>query len=319
VREADALAHGARLLRWMQEEWFSSPAYLTLEERPVLLVFGPQYFRDEQWAKMFAGLNRQPQFFTLHHRRGHAAVGGFDWPLPRGGTEQGLRELDAFYARAKGWPRFVPAAFPRFHDIYREAGVHDSYGFIADRGGKTYEETLERALKSGADVVQLVTWNDWGEGTMIEPSVEFGYRDLEATQRLRRRHRENTLSVHAEDLRLPVRGSCSGSGTGTTPPSARSWTKRFRCCSRAGWPRPGRGSTPFRTNRLRSKNNGIERGDRGHGRHREHARRRVREALRLQDRRRVRHPQGPRRQGRRPLWLSRLLLGPGDAGERDED
>jgi hypothetical protein len=189
----------------MQEEWFSSPAYLTIEERPVLLVFGPQYFRDEQWETMFAGLNRQPQFFTLHHRRGQAAVGGFDWPLPRAGTEQGLREVDAFYARAKAWPRSVPAAFPRFHDIYREAGVHDSYGFIADRGGKTYEETLERALKSGADVVQLVTWNDWGEGTMIEPSVEFGYRDLEATQRLRRRHGKTRFPHTPEDLRLPVR------------------------------------------------------------------------------------------------------------------
>jgi len=26
-------------------------------------------------------------------------------------------------------------------------------------------------------MVQIATWNDWGEGTGIEPTAEFGYRD----------------------------------------------------------------------------------------------------------------------------------------------
>ena len=61
------------------------------------------------------------------------------------------------------------------------------------------------ALKSRARVIQIVTWNDWGEGTQIEPSAEFGYRDLEATQRLRRRATNTHLAGTAADLRLPVR------------------------------------------------------------------------------------------------------------------
>jgi hypothetical protein len=28
-------------------------------------------------------------------------------------------------------------------------------------------------------IIQIATWNDWGEGTVVEPSREFGYRDLE--------------------------------------------------------------------------------------------------------------------------------------------
>jgi hypothetical protein len=202
--EAEAVAHGQRLLRWLEKEWFASPAYLTLEGRPVFLVFGPQYYKNEQWEQIFAGLRRRPQFFTQLDRRVPSAVGGFGWPIPNKGTENSFRELDAYYARAKTWSQQIPPAYPRFHDIYKEAGVHDSYGSIDDRAGKTYEETLERALKSRAAVTQLVTWNDWGEGTMIEPSVEFGYRDLEATQRLRRRHIEPRFRYAARDLRLPV-------------------------------------------------------------------------------------------------------------------
>lgn len=34
-------------------------------------------------------------------------------------------------------------------------------------------------------MVQIATWNDWGEGTGIEPTVEFGNRDLLTIQRLR--------------------------------------------------------------------------------------------------------------------------------------
>ena len=31
-------------------------------------------------------------------------------------------------------------------------------------------------------MVQLITWNDYGEGTMIEPTMEFGYTMLEHVQ-----------------------------------------------------------------------------------------------------------------------------------------
>ena len=54
-------------------------------------------------------------------------------------------------------------------------------------------------------LVQICTWNDWGEGTMIEPSIEFGYRDLEVIQRLRRQLVEPGFVGEPADLRLPHR------------------------------------------------------------------------------------------------------------------
>ena len=54
-------------------------------------------------------------------------------------------------------------------------------------------------------MVQISTWNDWGEGTVIEPSAEFGYRDLEVVQRLRRRHVEPAFAATSDDLRLAHR------------------------------------------------------------------------------------------------------------------
>ena len=74
----------------------------------------------------------------------------------------------------------IAAVFPKFHDIYREAGLHDSYGYLDDQNGQTFEQTLNRAWHGKARIIQIATWNDFGEGTIIEPTQEFGYRYLES-------------------------------------------------------------------------------------------------------------------------------------------
>ena len=41
-------------------------------------------------------------------------------------------------------------------------------------------QTLDLAIqnKNSIDALQLVTWNDFGEGTMYEPTYEFGFKML---------------------------------------------------------------------------------------------------------------------------------------------
>ncbi len=200
-----AVAHGQNLMKWMEKNFFDNPAYLKLEARPVLLTFGEPFYQDAQWNAIFSVLPVKPLYFTEHVIRAQtAATGAFDWPVPKEGESGALRQQNAFYERVGEWPYFIAAAYPRFQDIYAEAGVHASWGSIADRDGRTYTDTLTRALDSNASIVQLVTWNDWGEGTQIEPSVEFGYRDLEATQRLRRLHLDAKFSATARDLPVPA-------------------------------------------------------------------------------------------------------------------
>lgn len=206
IAPKEAVAHGQRLMQWAQTNLFSSPAYLKLRERPVLLAFGDPFYKDAEWNQILASARPRPLFFTESNRYTltTATVGAFDWPQPGSGNANALAEQDAFYKRAKAWSFFIPAAYPRFNDIYKEAGVGNSYGHIDDRDGRTYETTLTRALQSAAPIVQIATWNDWGEGTQIEPSMQWGYRDLETTQRLRRKYVQPSFRYTAPDLRLPI-------------------------------------------------------------------------------------------------------------------
>jgi hypothetical protein len=209
----EALAHGQQTLLYAQRHYFNDPAYLRLADgRPVLLNFGPQFFRGHrQWAALFSVLadTNQPAFFTLD-RRLATAEGAFNWPPMHLSRANGgllmvpaLQDyLDQFERAAQGWPAFISSAFPRFHDYYGEAGVRASYGRLADESGAMFRNTLARAMTNESAMVQLVTWNDFGEGTVIEPTSDFGYRDLTVLQDLRRQYFDPAYANRVEHLHL---------------------------------------------------------------------------------------------------------------------
>ena len=60
-------------------------------------------------------------------------------------------------------------------------------------------------MRAHGQIVQIATWNDWGEGTQIEPSREFGYRDLECLQLLRQDQEDEQFQMSKASLRLPYR------------------------------------------------------------------------------------------------------------------
>jgi len=202
---SEALAAGKNELAFVAEEWFRDEAYVRVNGRPLLLVFGPQHFlRREQWQELTGGQSPLPVLLGLPHLVKEAGLdGAYGWPQVTGGVEitpeVWRKSLAELLARAKSGEAVVPVAFPGFRDIYQEAGLHPSYGSIDPRKGATLAETLDISLKSQLPVIQIATWNDFGEGTMVEPTVGNGYRPLEQIQAALKRTRSK------EDLRLPAR------------------------------------------------------------------------------------------------------------------
>ncbi len=109
-----------------------------------------------------------------------------------------------FDQKAGAWPAFISSAFPRFHDIYQRAGVRNYWGYLGDRHGDTLRETLSRGLTNSSALVQIVTWNDFGEGSMVEPTEEYGFRDLGIIQDLRRQYLEPDFSRNTNDLAMAL-------------------------------------------------------------------------------------------------------------------
>ena len=205
---AQVVPHGQAVMRWLQTNWFRDPAYVKDGGRPLLLVFGPQHFTTAQWPQLTAGLKPAPATYALPHLTAQLpGSNAFGWPPVHGGKRlapadwnQYLNDLDRRAAKGES---IIAAVFPKFHDIYREAGLHDSYGYLDDQNGQTFEQTLDRAWHGKARIIQIATWNDFGEGTIIEPTQEFGYRYLESLQG-RRAKIDPAFHFIPADLRLPV-------------------------------------------------------------------------------------------------------------------
>jgi len=120
-------------------------------------------------------------------------------------TEKGLAQVRRFSHESKQWQCSIPVIFPRFVDVYEQAGVQASYVEIKDNDGETFRLSVDAAAQARGQIVQIATWNDWGEGTQIEPSREFGYRDLERLQLLRQDQEDEQFQMSKASLRLPYR------------------------------------------------------------------------------------------------------------------
>ena len=54
--------------------------------------------------------------------------------------------------------------------------------YVERANGETYRYRWQRAFENGFPAVFIPTWDDWGEGTIIAPTVEFGNQYLEITR-----------------------------------------------------------------------------------------------------------------------------------------
>jgi hypothetical protein len=181
--DAERIAAAKADMQYVQRNYFSSVNYIKVDNQPLLLTFGPQTFQSaSSWTDIFSVLGTKPKFLTLWYESGEAgsnASGEYSWVYQDGTSH--LTHLDNFYAKVS--PAFkMGSAYPGFKDFYTEGGWTDNVNFeIEHNNTETFSTTLNKALDK-VDYIQLATWNDYGESTMIEPTLEFGYSFLTTLQ-----------------------------------------------------------------------------------------------------------------------------------------
>ena len=76
ITTAEAIEHARQTMSYAETHFFNDPSFLRLNGRPVLLNFGPQYFKSsENWAAIFSTLapSNAPAFFTEDNKLANAA------------------------------------------------------------------------------------------------------------------------------------------------------------------------------------------------------------------------------------------------------
>ena len=130
-------------------------------------VYGPQDDTAENWAAARATLPADVRLFAQTHLVGWAAAGRFD----------GVYTYDVLV--------FTGDRFARLCEQARKAKLlcapsvgpgYDARHAVADarvrprRQGKTYDGMWQSAIRAGANLVTITSYNEWHEGTQIEPA-----------------------------------------------------------------------------------------------------------------------------------------------------
>lgn len=169
-------------LNYVNTTYESSPAYITANGRPVIYFFGDSAYTID-WTRVRASVAGNPEFiFRNSGAFTHAqSSGGFSWlaPHPAGSTSTDIASLgylDNYYSTALNHPTMYStgSGYKGFNDSLAAWG---SGRFILQQCGQTWLESLAQAGKYYSTAnqqtgIQLVTWNDYEEGSEIETGID---------------------------------------------------------------------------------------------------------------------------------------------------
>lgn len=189
-------------LQYIENAYFTSANYLRKDNTEMLFLFGPNYIKDSlDWDQIDLKLQSKPKLITLwkaSNRLGSHSSGEFSW-IDKNHTNT----LSNYYDyTVQNNIATIGGIYPGFNDYYYEGGWRTDTILdwkIPHNNNQTLQETLDLTDRYPVAFIQLITWNDFGEGTMVEPTLEFGFTPLEKIQIY------TGVSFTKEDLKLPYK------------------------------------------------------------------------------------------------------------------
>jgi PKD repeat protein len=167
-------------LNYANVTYSGSPAYLHSGGRPVVYFFGHEAYTID-WTRVRAGVAGNPMFIF---RNGSGftkpqSSGAFSWVEPTTVTAtnpMAINYLDNYYKTALSMPTAYStgSGYKGFNDTLALWGTNR---IIDQQCGQTWLKTMAEAGKFYSTTkqmlgIQLVTWNDYEEGSEIESGID---------------------------------------------------------------------------------------------------------------------------------------------------
>lgn len=166
----------AKHLQYIEQTYFDSPAYMRIQGRPVVTNFDVDHDYQIDWKAAGAAVASDPTFlFQNSPAFTHPmSSGGYSWVQPKT-TDYGSAYLTSFYKTGKSYSNLetVGASYKGFND---KLALWGSNRIMDQQCGQTWLQTFSKInsmYNSGnqLEALQLVTWNDYEEGTEIESGI----------------------------------------------------------------------------------------------------------------------------------------------------
>ncbi len=166
------------------------PAYLRFQGKPVIFFWRQQRFSVEEWAAIRNQIDPDHNTIWIAEGVDISYQSVFDghhlysiaWAASPAGQLAKWGDRVRAYESENGVERlWVATAMPGYNDTNLPRA--DAFA-VARRNGDYYRETWQGAVASQPDMIIITSFNEWPEGTHIEPSQSYGNLYLDVTREL---------------------------------------------------------------------------------------------------------------------------------------
>jgi hypothetical protein len=165
-------------MQYVAQTYFSSPAYWRINGHPMLTTYDmDRHYPGLDWNAVAAAVPGNPVYiFQDYAGFDHTVTSGsFAWAVPTDKTF-GMNYLRKFYTAALAHPDETPigANYKGFNDTLASWGLNR---IMSQQCGQTWLMTFDKInsyynSSKELDALQLVTWNDYEEGTELETGID---------------------------------------------------------------------------------------------------------------------------------------------------
>ena len=197
LNRAEEVSKALAELEWLNTNVIEKSYYATLDGSSPVYVFrkvADSMFNSLEWNYIKNNLsNKNIEFYfndCYTDELNNCSDGYFFWV---GGFDKNnsnsldflKNELDCFRKKAyekKRRNKVIMSVVPGFDDT-PVWGWGETPRIAPRYNGKRYSLMWESIIRENDNTVQIVTFNDWNEGSQIEPSVENGFKYLNLTRK----------------------------------------------------------------------------------------------------------------------------------------
>lgn len=175
-------------IEYIIDRWGEHPAFYRTNGLPMFFIYDSYLVRNEEWAKLF---NEEGELSIRNSKYDAHYIG---LALNRGSLDDILESgFDGFYTYF-GATGFTEASDPAAWRSMQEWALQNEKIFIPSvgpgyidtrirpwntsttrdrRNGEYYDEMYKAAIDCNASYISITSFNEWHEGTQIEPAVPY--------------------------------------------------------------------------------------------------------------------------------------------------
>ena len=190
-------------------QYYGSPAWFRHAGKPVIMFFGNRKYDVATWAGIRAQVDPNRQAIWIGEGDVFQYLSVFDGihPYSVAWSPDPAGQLASYAARTRAMGAdklWVATVMPGYDDTRLGRGG----GFARDRnGGALYRGMWEGAIATNPAMISITSYNEWPEGSHIEPSRNYGDLYLRITKEYSDRFK---AGVRSAPTPLPVQGNDSG-------------------------------------------------------------------------------------------------------------